>query len=280
MRVLRVLLIVLAYGSFSCTTDEGSDEGAGAISAEALPQHMAELTQVFKAGRLAEAYSRYLPPSYAHDIEELLTTLQGGLAEAEFQRLQGLLRKFGTALAERLRGEAEAEPALAVLATKADDLPEAFGLATYDEFRQMTVQGWLSHLEGAFLREWFTAAPMRERLGEQDFSLGSVEGDYAELKIRRSGSDGSPVEEKEAYVLVEGKWVTASMASNWERNITGLRRQLDEQLQRKSESPDVFLEQIAALEGQVGLMAAAAPGLLRSWIAGDRGAATPQSREE
>lgn len=279
MRVLRVLPLVLACVSFSCTTDEGSDGGPGAISAEALPQHMAELTEVFKAGRLAEAYSRYLPPSYARDIEGLLATLKDGLNEADFQRLQGLLRKFGTALAERLRGEAEAEPALAVLATKADDLPGAFGLATYDEFRRMTVQGWLAHLEEAFLREWFTAAPMREHLGEQDFSLGSVEGDYAELKIRRSGSEGDPVEEKEAYVLVEGKWVTASMASSWERSITDLRRQLDEQLQRKSEFPDVFLEQIVFLEGQVGSMAAAAPGLLRSWIAGDRGAATPQIRE-
>jgi len=208
-----------------------------------------------------------LPDSYQRDVTELIHEFAGKMDAELWDRSFGILQKATRVLREKREFILD-HPMMAAQIQDRDEAEEAWDalvdilelvansdLANLERLEKLDVEHFLSE-SGADLMESFKQleafapndGPTEKLHGLADTkaTLISSEGETARVKIE---TPGQPTEEKD-FVRVEGKWIPAEIATDWDETITLAREELagfsSEEMQ---ENKATALMQLSMIEG-------------------------------
>ena len=233
---------------------------------ETADQAVLQITEGLADGR-PQVVWHALPASYQQDVTELIHDFGGKMDAEVWNRSFGVMQKLTRVLDDK-REYILDHP---MLTSKIDDRKKAdevwdavigmletlteSELADLDRVKKLDVERFLSGT-GAELADHFkeleALAPNQASAGslfglsDARATLISSEGDRARLRVEVPGKPAT----EEDYVRVEGKWIPAKMATEWDRTVAEARAKLagfsgDEMRQNKQ----TYLMQLSMVEG-------------------------------
>ncbi len=256
-----------AVGLLSLLTTCGCTRGRG----EEAQKQYTEVVAALKAGSLTGAYASALPPSHDRDLNDLLARARDLVTEDEFLLFKETASRAGQKLAPFLAFAGAQSPAMRVLAQKAKDVPAALGLDTFASFKSRDIKGLLLAIETGLFADVAAADDVKARLESVRVSVVEDQGDWARLRFVTSGkalggtsggasggtsggTSGAPLEgdaissaETMDVVCVDGRWVPAGWAADWQGVMDDLRAQLVQAVEAKKQDPEALKKKIRAL---------------------------------
>jgi len=251
------LLVFLAV-----LTDCSNNEAAPV--AETADQAVLLVTSGLADGR-PQVVWHALPESYQQDVTDLIHDFAGKMDAEMWDRSFGVIRKVTLVLSEKREFILD-HPMLASKIEDREEAEEAWDalvdileivvksdLADLDRVEKLDVERFLSGT-GADLAQRFkeigafapTDAVPGLGLANAQATLISSEGDNARVLLE---VPGQPAKEED-FVRVEGKWIPAAMAAEWDKTMAEAREQLaglsGEKLQQNKASA---LMQLSMIEG-------------------------------
>lgn len=240
--------------------------GCGPISGGPEEDYRLAMEAAYR-GDLAAFYDRLVPPSYDEDLNGLLDEVRKLVDEKEYQQARRLAAAFG----ERAAGLLEAKPTegqtpLAGLAARSlDDLPGQMGLGSYEQFQQATVRSILLSLQQGALGKALKDPSVPVSWSRQRVELVEQSGEKARLRVVPAEPSSPPSETKFVdLVRVEGKWVPAELAAQWEGRIAQVRELLHSWQSQKERDPQFVANRLTALEQQLDYLSLLVPAILDS----------------
>ena len=206
-----------------------------------------------------------LPASYQQDVTDLIHEFAGKMDAEMWNRSFGVIQKITLVLSEKREFILD-HPMLASQIEDRDEAEEAWDalidvleivvesdLADLDRVEKLDVERFLSGTGVKLMKrfkeiEAFAPANAVPGLGLQnaEATLISSEGDKARVRMK---IPGQPPKEED-FVRVEGKWIPAAMANEWDQTMAEARKQLagfsgEKMMQNKS----ALLMQLSMVEG-------------------------------
>lgn len=184
-----------------------------------------------------------LPASYQDDLTGLVHDFAGKMDEELWNRTFGVVQKATRVLDEK-RGFILDHPMLAAQIEDRKEADEAFDavvgilevvakseISDLDKMKKLDIEKFLSGTGGKLFKEFKRTEAFASNqttgslfgLSDAKATLISSEGDRARLKLEVPGQPAT----EEDYVRVEGKWIPAEMAAEWDKTISEARAQLD-----------------------------------------------------
>ena len=251
-------LLVLQAFFTGCSSNEA------APVAETADQAVLQVTEGLADGR-PQVLWHALPASYQQDVTDLIHEF-GSTMDAElWNRSFGVIQKVTRVLDEKREFILD-HPMLATQIEDRDEAEDAWedlvdileilansDLADLDRVKKLDVERFLSGT-GAELFERFKEieafAPTEKvpgfGLADAEATLISSEGDNARVRVQ---VPGQPAKEED-FVRVEGKWIPAAMAAEWEQTMAEAHEQLagfsGEKMQQNKSAT---LMQLSMIEG-------------------------------
>ncbi|ANM30421.1 hypothetical protein ABI59_13835 [Acidobacteria bacterium Mor1] len=246
----------------------GSNSAKGAAPAETADEAVTRVAKGLSENR-PQVLWESLPPSYREDINGLI---QEAAAQADpelWNKSFGVIRKVSRLLDEK-REFILNHPMVAQQKEQMGDIDENWDsvvgifsvvvnseLGNLEQLAEMDVHDFLSGTGHELMNEIAKASALTpedsfrtemSNLAKTKATVISSDGDTARVKVE---VPGKPVKEED-YVRVEGYWVTAEMANDWDKEMAEARQKIaelsgsqDEQQKQK------LLMQISMVDGAV-----------------------------
>jgi hypothetical protein len=297
MLVLLGLLAGCSNKESTPAADNANEAGAASIARKAGPvAETADQAVLQVAEGLADGQPQVvwhaLPASYQQDVTALIHDFAGAMDAELWNRSFGVVQKITLVLSEK-RELILDHP---MLQSKVKDREEASkawdefvgildvvvnsDLSDLDRMKQFDVEQFLSGT-GVDVAHRFKGieafAPTDAVTGSffgpsgAEATLISSEGDHAVVRYQVSGQPAT----EEDFLRVEGKWIPAQMANEWESTIASAREQLagfsGEEMQAKKQAT---LMQLAMIDGALDqLLATETPEQFNAAVGGLMGMA-------
>lgn len=255
---LCLVLLALPALFTGCSRNEAAPVAATA------DQAVLQVTEGLADGR-PQVVWHALPASYQQDVTDLIHDFAGKMDAELWNRSFGVIQKITLVLSEKrefifdhpmlaskMENREEAERAWDALIGILEVVVES-DLSDLDRVKNLDVERFLSGT-GADLADRFkqieafapTEAMPGFRLADAQATLISSEGDNARVRVE---IPGQPAKEED-FVRVEGKWIPAAMATEWEQTIAQAREGLagfsGEKMQQNKSAT---LMQLSMIEG-------------------------------
>jgi hypothetical protein len=225
--VSLVLALALLAAALSSCSDNDAAPGTSleSLASSDPAEHYTRLLALLDRGELARAYVTFLPPGYERDLDALFAAACSLITEEDFLAACHLLRRASAAY-----------PSLA-------SLPETLGLATYAEFERLDLRTLVSRLETSGIWKLVAGGTLRDTLGRARVRGLEVGEDFARLEVLSAAGDGRETRTELEVLKVDDRWVPASIARTWEKDVEETRAALEELAARKRKDPRLFLDQ-------------------------------------
>jgi hypothetical protein len=268
--LLLLTTLVLALGTWACSGGQKALEEppAPATADEAVRQVLSGLAD----GR-PEVLWYALPASYQQDINDLVHEAAERTDPELWNRSFGVLGKVSRVLHEKqefildhpmiasqVADRKEADRNWKAVVGMFDTIVKS-DLADVDTVKNMDVGVFLATTGGTFMGQLEKAASMTEdnawaeftsKMRSMQIEVVSAEGDSATLRMQPEGEQAV----EQHFTRVEGKWILADMAAEWDDTIANAR----ESLVNATGQQDAATQQMALM--QLGMVESALDGIL------------------
>jgi large subunit ribosomal protein L7/L12 len=214
---------------------------------EAARAQFVQTLGFLRSGQLVKACQGLIPPSYAKDLNDLLSRARDLVTEEEFNFARTLGAAAGAKLSALLEPMAGQSELLKLLSRKLKDLPALPGLEGYASFKALDVGSILERLEKGIFADLAATADFQEKLSLVEVRLVKEQGDWALLHFVLKDREGRATEDSVGVILVEGKWIPDAWVADWPAQMEFLRSGIANLAEAKKANPSLVKDELRSL---------------------------------
>ncbi len=261
MRLFRIMTVAmccaaLLAGVFGCRKKDSAEPGAPAAvrtqPADSPDKVIEQAVKALKNNQPVEIFG-LLPPSYQNDVQAVITEATSKMDKEIFElgvrildMVVAILEKHGAMLAGMAAGMPfDADEAIEGVKEFHTFLKDT-KLLEYDSFKNLNAAGFLAQHGAKFMTQGMSRF---ESMSRDEFKAFKAMRDSLGTSITDSSDDSATVVvtiDDETHTIefskVEGRWVPADLASDWDENLAEAKKNVSETMAKIADDKDQIKE--------------------------------------